>query len=201
MKPSFTSSTPTPPGATALPADDGTDGARVFRFVAGDPATVDEVRRWIRGALTPYRRTLALEIEDIEGEVLLSLTESLRAGRFEGRSSFATYVRRAVLYRSINRLRDRRKRENVPLDEEAFASLEPDPERSASDAERTRLALHVLAGMSEACRELWRRIAAGLDYRAIAERTGVAPGTLRVRALRCRQSAIAAWRSQFGEAR
>ena len=177
------------------------DAALIREFLAGAPLAVEQVRRWIRGAVTPYRRSLAAEIEDLEAEILLALTETLRAGRFEGRSSFATYVRRMVLYRCINRLRDLRKRENVPLDEEAFRSDEPGPERAAATREETRIALRVLARMSAACRELWTMLHRGLDYRAMSERTAVAPGTLRVRMLRCRQAAVEEWRRQTGESR
>ena len=59
------------------------------------------VRRWVSGATTPYRRSLGHEIEDIEQEVLLALVEALREGRFEGRSSLATYVRSMVLHRIL----------------------------------------------------------------------------------------------------
>lgn len=183
-----------PPGSTA-------DGILIGEFLAGAPSAVEQVRRWIRGAATPYRRSLASEIEDLEGEILISLLETLRAGIFEGRSSFATYVRRTVLYRCINRLRDRRKRESVPLDDEAHLSSEPSPESAAARHEETRAALRVMARMAPACRELWAMLLRGLDYRAMADRTGVAPGTLRVRMLRCRQAAIGEWRAVTGEVR
>jgi RNA polymerase sigma factor (sigma-70 family) len=190
-----------PIAARAAAAGAAADLELIRDYLAGESSALDQVRRWIRGALTPYRRSLASEIEDLEGEILLSLVETLRAGRFEGRSSFATYVRRTVLYRCINRLRDRRQRESVPIDEEAHVAADPSPESVAASAERMRLALRVLAEMAPACRELWAMLARGLDYLAMAERTGVAPGTLRVRMLRCRQAASAAWRTLTGEAR
>jgi RNA polymerase sigma factor (sigma-70 family) len=192
---------PSPTAAEGPSAAAAADLELIRDYLAGAPAALDQVRRWIRGALTPYRRSLASEIDDLEGEILLSLVETLRAGRFEGRSSFATYVRRTVLYRCINRLRDRRQRESVPIDEEAHVTADPSPESAAASAERTRAALRVMAAMTPACRALWTMLLDGLDYRAMAERTGVAAGTLRVRMLRCRQAASERWRKLTGETR
>lgn len=175
------------------PAGPDDDAAQIEDFLAGSPAAFEQVRRWIRGAVSSYRAKLAGEIEDVESEILLSLTESLRAGRFEGRSSFATYVRRSVHYRCLNRLRDRRRRPYAPLDPEAFEAPEPGPERESALRQEVRVALRVVAGMSQACRELWGMLYRGLDYRAMSERLGVSPGTLRVRVLRCRQRATKLW--------
>ncbi|HSM51298.1 MAG TPA: sigma-70 family RNA polymerase sigma factor [Thermoanaerobaculia bacterium] len=149
------------------------------------------MRRWIRGAFTPYRARLAAELEDVEQQVLLELLGALASGRFEGRSRLATYVRRMVHHKCLNRLRALRGRQWVEVE-----SLDlPDPgaapdERAGREAARVQ-ALRVLAAMPESCRELWRMILRGLGYDEMAERLGVAAGTLRVRVLRCRQRAIA----------
>jgi RNA polymerase sigma factor (sigma-70 family) len=53
------------------------------------------------------------------------------------------------------------------------------------------LLLRVLDRVPADCRELWRMIHAGLSYREMSTRLGVAEGTLRVRVLRCREKAVA----------
>jgi RNA polymerase sigma factor (sigma-70 family) len=167
------------------------DERLVARILLGDDEALAEVRRWVRGAVSPYRFKLAAEIEDLEQEVLLELLEALRAGRFEGRSLLATYVRRMVHHKSLNRLRARRGRQWVDCDAVELVDPEPTPfdlSRRRGDLE---LGLRVLASMPESCRELWTMIHRGLGYEAMGERLGVAAGTLRVRVLRCREKALA----------
>jgi RNA polymerase sigma factor (sigma-70 family) len=187
------------PFRSANPAPE--DAAIAAAFAAGEAGAVEQVRRWIRGAASPYRRKLGAELEDLEQETLLSLTETLRSGRFEGRSLFATYVRRAVLYRCINRIRDGRRRESVPIEPDDHVAVGPSPERQAAANEEVRAALRVMGRAGTACREIWALIAQGLSYLEMSRRIGVAPGTLRVRALRCRQKALVEWRQLTGEAR
>lgn len=168
-------------------------------FEAGDPGAVDAVRRWIRGAAGPFRRYLRSELEDVEQDALVAITQNLREGRFEGRSRFATYVRRIVHYRCINRVRDRRETEPI----EAHEPVEPrsTPEDRLADRHEAELALRVMARLGPACREIWSLLLEDLGYEAMSARLGVAAGTLRVRALRCRRKAIAAWEELTGETR
>ncbi len=157
----------------------------------GDDEALAEVRRWVRGAVSPYRFQLAAEIEDLEQEVLLELIEALRGERFEGRSRLATYVRRMVHHKCLNRLRARRGRAWVDCDAVELVDPEPTPFDLARRRGDLELGLRVLAAMPESCRELWMMIHRGLGYEAMAERLGVAAGTLRVRVLRCREKALA----------
>jgi len=178
----------TEPDSSAL----ASDRRHVADLLAGEEAALAEVRRWVRGAVSPYRLRLAAELEDLEQEILLDLLESLRAGRFEARSRLSTYVRRMVHYKCLNRLRAQRGRRFVDV-----ADIElVDPEPTAFERARRRrdleLGLRVLAEMSAACRELWAMIHRGMGYEAMSESLGVAAGTLRVRVLRCRERALAA---------
>lgn len=167
------------------------DAALVARLLDGDAEALSRVRRWIRGAVGPYRRRLAADLEDLEQEVVVSLLETLRAGRFEGRSQLATYVRRAVHYRCLNRLRALRRREMVDVAEAGLADGEPTPFDRARRRQELLLGLRVLSELPEGCRELWAMIHGGLSYDAMAERLRVAAGTLRVRVHRCREKALA----------
>lgn len=163
----------------------------VARILEGDESALAEVRRWVRGAVIPYRSKLAAEIEDLEQEVLLELLEALGAERFEGRSRLATYVRRMVHYKCLNRLRALRDRHWVDCDAVDLVDSEPTPFDLARRRAELEIALRVVAGMPESCRDLWTMIHRGLGYEAMGERLGVAAGTLRVRVLRCREKALA----------
>lgn len=157
----------------------------------GDDIALATVRRWIRGAFSPYRARLAAELEDIEQQVLLELLGALAAERFEGRSRLATYVRRMVHHKCLNRLRALRGRQWVEVEGLDLPDPGPAPDDRAGRESARVLALRVLAAMPESCRELWGMVLRGLGYEEMSERLGVAPGTLRVRVLRCRQRAIA----------
>lgn len=157
----------------------------------GDEAMLAEVRRWIRGALTPYRARLAADCEDIEQQVIAELLEALARQRFEGRSRLATYVRRMVHHKCLNRLRGSRGRQWFDVDEVVLVDDEPSPFERAARREEIDVALRVLTAMPAACVELWSMIRRGLGYAEMGEQLGVAPGTLRVRVLRCRDRALA----------
>ena len=187
---------PEPTLKSFRPEPDRTPAEEEARLVAavadGDESAIAEVRRWVRGAVSPYRFRLAAEIEDLEQEVVLELIEALSAGRFEGRSLLATYVRRMVHHKCLNRLRARRGKQWVDLEDVQLVDPQPTPYDLARRRHDLELALRVLAEMPEHCRELWAMIHRGLGYEAMGEAIGVAAGTLRVRVLRCREKALAA---------
>lgn len=168
---------------------------------AGGPEAVETVRSWIRLASRPYRFALGADLEDLEQDVLLSVTETLRRGGFEGRSTLATYVKRAVVYRCLNRVRDGRKRTFVAPEDVRLESEGPGPYGDAARRDELERALRVVSEMSEDCRRLWRWLHRGMSYPEMSERLGVAAGTLRVRMLRCRRAAHEAWKRLTGEAR
>jgi RNA polymerase sigma factor (sigma-70 family) len=169
----------------------GAEARLVARIQDGDPAALAEVRRWVRGAFGPYRSRLAGEMEDLEQEIVLELLQALSAGRFEGRSLLATYVRRMVHHKCLNRLRSRRGKQWVDVEGAELVDPEPTPFDRARRRRELELGLRVLAEMPESCRELWAMIHREMGYEAMGERLGVAAGTLRVRDLRCREKALA----------
>jgi RNA polymerase sigma-70 factor (ECF subfamily) len=173
---------PQPPAAIA---------SDVERVLEGGDEAVAEVRRWVRGAVSPYRARLAAEQEDLEQEVLVELTQALRAGRFRGESTLATYVRRMVHYKCLNLLRQRRARTWVDVEELDLPALGADPLEQTAARDSVETALRVAAGMPEDCRRIWAMVIEGTSYREIGRRLGIAEGAVRVRALRCRRRAVA----------
>ncbi len=166
------------------------EGALISSLLDGEPEVVEQVRAWIRGAFTPYRERLAADLEDLEQEVLLQLTRNLRDGRFQGKSSLATYVRTHVHHKCIDRLRALSRRQWVDVEDLELPARGPSPLEELSRAEAVDLALRVQEQMPESCRVLWQMLQEGLSYREMSQRLGIAEGTLRVRVLRCRQRAL-----------
>lgn len=169
------------------------------RFLAGDPAAVDEVLGWVRQAASPFRRRLAFEWEDLVQQALVDLTADLRAGRFRGDGSLRGYIWRSVNHTCLDRLRRHRRWRWVPVEDVELTAGEPAPDAAAARRQTARRILALVAELPAHCREVWAMILEGASYREMGARLGVAEGTVRVRALRCRQQAVARWESVTAE--
>lgn len=166
------------------------DREMVACFLRGETEAVKTVDGWISRAAWPYQRRLADCWEDVLQEVRLEVTRLLGQGKFRGDSSLRTYLWRVVSHTCLDRLRAQKKWKWAGLE---AVDEEPDPAPSGSARQEDRdLLLRVLEQVSGDCKEMWRMIVAGLSYREMSLRLGVAEGTLRVRALRCRERALAA---------
>ncbi|MGB5401333.1 MAG: sigma-70 family RNA polymerase sigma factor [Thermoanaerobaculia bacterium] len=166
------------------------DKDTIRELLAGEPDTVDEVRSWIQLACVPHRNQLGNILEDLEQQVLLELTITLRKGRFKGTSSLRTFVRACRHHRCIDEIRRMSRRTWVDIDGITLQSSTPSILEEITFDEEVALALRVQAEMSEGCRELWNLLQQGLSYREMSRQLGVAEGTLRVRVLRCRKQAL-----------
>ena len=172
-----------------------TDAEVVTGYLRGDDEAVGTVDGWISRAAWPYQRRLASRWEDVLQDVRMEVTRLLRQGKFRGESSLKTYLWRVVNHTCLDQIRAQTKwqwtdLEAVDQGEEKVVAGFRELEESPSSGERDLL-LRVLERMSRDCRELWGMILAGLSYREMSLRQGVAEGTLRVRVLRCREKAWA----------
>jgi RNA polymerase sigma-70 factor (ECF subfamily) len=164
----------------------------VARFLRGESDAVGTVDDWISRAAWPYQRRLGNRWDDVLQDVRLEVTRLLTQGKFRGESSLKTYLWRVVSHTCLDQIRSQGKWQWADLEtldqgEEPVAAAQPLP----SSREDKDLLLRVLARSSQDCRELWRMVVAGLSYREMSQRLGVAEGTLRVRVLRCREKAMA----------
>ncbi|MCH9647329.1 MAG: sigma-70 family RNA polymerase sigma factor [Deltaproteobacteria bacterium] len=159
-------------------------------LLAGDSRSVEEVRRWVRGSASGYRRFLANELDDLEQEILLSLMTSLSEGGFRHECSLKTFVRRMVHNSCIDLMRAAGRRQWINVDDLDLAGDETRVIEALSLEQESVLALRIAASLSKACRDLWRMIHQGLSYEEMAARTGASRGALRVRVLRCRRKAV-----------
>lgn len=167
------------------------DQELVARFLRGETDAIGTVDGWISRAAWPYQRRLANRWDDVLQDVRLEITRLLSQGKFRGESSLRTYLWRVINHTCLDQIRAESKRQWTDLEEieKGIGGLLADP-ASARQEDRDLL-WRVLARMSRDCREMWRMILAGFSYRDISVRLGVAEGTLRVRALRCREKALA----------
>jgi RNA polymerase sigma-70 factor (ECF subfamily) len=127
---------------------------------------------------------------DASQEALISIVRSL--GKFDGRSSFGTWVYRIATNASLDELRRRRRRPTVGATESIGHDLAhdiADPDAGVRiEIVAERMAIDVaLAGLAEDFRiPIVLRDLAGLDYGEIAEVIGIPIGTVKSRIARGR---------------
>lgn len=175
----------------------GEEAEVVARFLRGDSQAVGTVDGWIARAAYPYQRRLSSRWDDVLQDIRMEVIRLLQDGKFRGESSFKTYLWRVVSHTCLDQIRSQERVKWTDLGDDSDtegagalpASWTPGP---AFRSETKDLLLRVLARVPRDCRELWRMIHAGMSYREMGDRTGVAEGTLRVRVLRCREKATAA---------
>ncbi len=187
-----------PPGSlTAIAERDVT--ALVEAAQAGDRPSLDALlRAHIDQVHALCRRicTNRADAEDATQEALIAIVRGLP--RFDGRSSFSTWVHRVATNACLDEIRRRGRRPKVvgradaaPADDDdrgRFSHDPADPEPGVADRLPDRLALDAaLAELPEDFRvPVVLRDQLGLDYAEIAEVLGLPPGTVRSRISRGR---------------
>jgi len=175
------------------------DREMAARFLRGERDAVGTVDGWIARAAWPYQRRLADRWDDVLQEVRLEVTRLLGQGKFRGDSSLRTYLWRVVSHTCLDQLRAQKKWKWADLEEvDQPGSGHAAVSNGSARQEEKDLLLRVLEQVPPDCREMWRMIVAGLSYREMSLRLGVAEGTLRVRVLRCRERAVAVRRELMG---
>jgi RNA polymerase sigma factor (sigma-70 family) len=161
-------------------------------YLEGRADAVHLLDGWLDRAARPYRRKLVNEWDDVLQELRMELLRLLRSGQYRGESSLKTYVWRAVGHSCIDRLRRRARRPEASEPLPDLPSPSPSPLKAVLRSESRDALLRALGETPLECRRLWAMILAGKSYDEMSRDLGVAAGTLRVRALRCREKATAA---------
>ena len=137
------------------------------------------------------------EAEDVLQEGMLSAFRNLR--RFEGRSQFSTWLTRIVINAALMRLRSRRARPAVSLDErlaeddemtfaDQFPDTTPNPEQIVARRELEDLLRRNLATLSPVLRSAFiLREMEGFSTEEAAEELGISQGTLKARLHRAKR--------------
>lgn len=137
------------------------------------------------------------EAEDVLQEGMLSAFRNLR--RFEGRSQFSTWLTRIVINAALMRLRSRRSRPAVSLDEhladddektfaDQFPDPTPNPEQIMARRELEDLLRQNLDTLSPVLRSAFiLREMEGFSTEEAAEELGISQGTLKARLHRAKR--------------
>jgi RNA polymerase sigma-70 factor (ECF subfamily) len=181
----------------------------IRRGVAGDQDALEQI--FSRHSPALFQTALRLvgtpeEAEDVLQEGMLNAFRNLR--RFEGRSQFSTWLTRIVINAALMRLRSRRTRPTVSLDErlsteddatyaEQFADPGPNPEQIFAREEMRDILRRHLSRLSPVLRSAFLlRELQGLSTQEAAESLGVSEGTLKARLHRAKRQLA----SLFGRA-
>ena len=175
-------------GSTTQETDDARTAAGYLR---GERDAVVLVDGWIASAAGPYRRRLGADWPDILQEVRLEVIRLLRDGCFRGESRLKTYLWRVANHTCLDAIRRLRRRppHDVADEEAPLPAGDPSPLDRVLERDAGRVLLEALDALPTDCRQLWGLILKGLSYREISQEMGLAEGTLRVRAHRCRKRA------------
>jgi RNA polymerase sigma-70 factor (ECF subfamily) len=150
------------------------------------------VQRHQRGVVANCRHLTTADVaEDLAQEVFVKAYFALN--RFEGRSSFKTWVQRIKVNHCLNHLRRRRGVAYVDLEEEATASrpelqTDAEAERALEVEDARRQVAALLDAMSDTLRiPLVMRDADGMSYEEIASVLGIGLSAVKMRIKRGRE--------------
>lgn len=148
------------------------------------------------------------DAEDALQDGMLSAVRNLK--RFEGRSKFSTWLTRIVINAALMRLRSRRSRPAISLEQEdpehremtlgsRIPDAKPSPEERYAQTERYEILERGLESLSPALQSaLWLRDVQGLSTAEAARQLGLSEGTLKSQLHRARGRVASVIRHDHG---
>ena len=183
-------------GEWAKPEHDGrvdvvstdTDPEIMRGYLEGRRSAHSIVDRWIRFVVNNPIWGLADRREDALQETRRRVYENLLYEKFQGLSSLRTYVSQTAKFVCIEMLRAKIRHRAEDVDAIDLRDGADGPEHALMADEQLKALKVAIEHLPERCRVLFELIFRDeLRYDAIAERLGVAPGTVKSRAARCRE--------------
>ena len=149
-----------------------------------------DLRQIIERIARKWNWTDADSVNDIAQDCFIKLLESLSSGRFEGRSSFKTYVYTITRRTCIDYYKAARAVETTDIEDVGLADPACSQEEQMIATERRKTAYQVLMSLPKDCRRLWRAVFFGKrNYRQAAEKLGLSEGSVKRKMWECRQLA------------
>jgi RNA polymerase sigma-70 factor (ECF subfamily) len=155
-----------------------------------DHKLIAELRQIIDRIARKFNWTDSESADDIAQDCFIKLIESLTKGRFEGRSSFKTYIYTIVRRTCIDYYKSHKAAEMTDIDQVAVEDSACSQEDQVMAQQQRKTAYRVLMSLPKECRNLWRAVFYGKrNYRQVAEQLGLSEGTIKRRMWQCRQQA------------
>ena len=155
-----------------------------------DREFIADLRQIIERIARKWNWTDADSVNDIAQDCFIKLLESLSSGRFEGRSSFKTYVYTITRRTCIDYYKAARAVETTAIEDVGLADPAYSQEEQVIAAEQRKTAYKVLMSLPKDCRRLWRVVFFGKrNYRQAAEKLGLSEGSIKRKMWECRQLA------------
>ncbi|MFH1686624.1 MAG: sigma-70 family RNA polymerase sigma factor [bacterium] len=160
------------------------------RLQGRDTQFIAELQTIVQRIAQKWNWTEYQSVDDIAQDCMVKILTNLSGGRFEGRSSFKTYVYTIVRRTCIDYYRAARAVEAADIEHVTLVDESDTPEEKVLNDDRRRTAARVLLALPKDCRQLWRTIFMGRrNYRQAADLLGLKEGTVKRRMWECRQMA------------
>lgn len=167
------------------------DRGSLDALVSGAEPETSQVRGWVSAVVRHHGWRIA-DREAVVQDIMIRLIEIGRSGRFRGASSFRTFVntiaRNACI--DVHRRESLRGRIETAEPAETWGVAATNPESDYMKKERLELLRYVVQKLSADCRRLWSWVyQERRSAREVAERLGIAEGSVRGRVHRCLNNA------------
>ena len=160
------------------------------RVRSNDRTFIADLRQIIERVAHKWNWTDRETQADIAQDCFLKIITNLENGKFEGRSSFKTYVYTIVRRTCIDFYRADRAIETTDFESASLVNPCPSQEEQLISREERKTACRVLLSLPAECRKLWRAIFFGKrNYKQAAELLGLKEGTVKRKMWECRQLA------------
>lgn len=128
--------------------------------------------------------------DDLVQDCFVKILTNLQKGRFEGRSSFRTYVYTIVRRTCIDHWRSNRFVDSIDISQIPLVDSAPLADEKILQRQRRKVAARILLSLPGECRRLWRTIFYGKrNYRETASLLKMKEGTVKRKMWECRKKA------------
>lgn len=160
------------------------------RIRENDHEFIAELRQIIEQIVRKWNWTDSDSANDIAQDCFMKVVENLSRGKFEGRSSFKTYVYTITRRTCIDYYKSARAVQLADIDQVTVFDSALSPEDQVIAQEQRKTAYRVLMSLPKECRNLWRAVFFGKrNYKQVAEQLGLSEGTVKRKMWKCRQLA------------